>query len=72
MDGYQATASIRDRERVTGGHVAVVALTANAMSGDRERCLAQGMDDYLAKPLRAEELWCVLERVVPADAPSRA
>ncbi len=72
MDGYQATASIRDRERGTGGHVPVVALTANALSGDRERCLAQGMDDYLAKPLRAEELWCVLERVVPADAPSRA
>jgi CheY-like chemotaxis protein len=61
MDGYEATAALRERER-GGEHMTVVAMTANAMKGDRERCLAAGMDDYLAKPLRPEELDAVLER----------
>jgi CheY-like chemotaxis protein len=59
MDGYEATAALRERE---SGHLTVVAMTAHAMKGDRERCLAAGMDDYLAKPLRPEELDAVLER----------
>ena len=56
MGGFEAARAIRARERMTGGRVAIVAMTARAMAGDRERCLAVGMDDYVAKPIRAEEL----------------
>jgi signal transduction histidine kinase/CheY-like chemotaxis protein/HPt (histidine-containing phosphotransfer) domain-containing protein len=63
-DGYEATTEIRRREDAAGGgrHVPVVALTANAMEGDRERCLTAGMDDYLSKPLGRDALRAVLER----------
>jgi len=60
MDGFNATARIRLDER--GGRVPIVALTANAMTGDRERCLAAGMDDYLSKPFEEEDLAAVLQR----------
>jgi len=56
MDGFEATEAIRQRERTTGGHVPIVAMTAHAMAGDRERCLDHGMDGYVSKPLRTEEL----------------
>ena len=56
MDGLQATAAIRSRERESGGHVPIVAMTAHAMEGDRERCLAAGMDGYVSKPIDAETL----------------
>src|SRR5439155_156321 len=56
MDGFEATAAVRARERVQGGHVPIVALTAHAMKGDRERCLAAGMDAYVSKPIEAEDL----------------
>ncbi len=56
MDGFEATALIRDGERQTGKHIPIVALTAHAMSGDREHCLRAGMDDYVSKPIRAREL----------------
>ncbi len=59
MDGYQATAAIRRSE---GGHVPIIALTANAMKGDREQCIEAGMDDYLSKPLSLGELAEALER----------
>jgi PAS domain S-box-containing protein len=68
MDGYEATAALRERER-PGQRLPVVAMTAHAMKGDSERCLAAGMDDYLAKPLRPDELDAVLERWLHAPAP---
>jgi len=62
MDGYEAARALRRSEDGARAHVPIVALTANAMPGDVERCLAAGMDDYLAKPVRLEELKRVLER----------
>jgi two-component system sensor histidine kinase/response regulator len=62
VDGFAATIAIREREKTTGQHIPIVALTAHAMQGDRERFLAGGMDDYLSKPLHAQELDKVLER----------
>jgi PAS domain S-box-containing protein len=56
MGGFEATAILRERERGTGRHQRVIAMTAHAMSGDRDRCLAAGMDGYLSKPLDAEAL----------------
>ncbi len=61
MDGMEATARIREKEKLTGGHQPVVALTAHAMKGDQELCLAAGMDGYLTKPLRQQELDELLE-----------
>ena len=62
MDGMEATAAIREEEKRTGEHIAVIALTAHAMKGDREKCLAAGMDGYLSKPIRTQELDAVLEK----------
>ena len=56
MDGYAATRVWREHERRSGGHVPIVAMTANVMPGDREKCLDSGMDDYLAKPVSIDEL----------------
>ena len=63
MDGLAATRAIRERERTTGVHAPIVALTAHASSEDRERCLAAGMDDYLTKPLRVPLLDAILEQL---------
>ena len=57
VDGHDATQQIRDRERTGGGHVPIMAMTAHALKGDEERCLAVGMDDYLSKPIRAPILF---------------
>jgi CheY-like chemotaxis protein len=75
MDGLEATAAIRTREKTAGGHVPIIAMTAHALKGDRELCLAAGMDEYIAKPVRAHALFDVIEAVVPlakAAAPATA
>ena len=63
MDGFEATQFIRDLEKFTGEHVPIIALTAHAMSGDRERCLAAGMDGYASKPIRSADLFREIERL---------
>ncbi len=64
MDGLKATAEIRRRERATGGHVSICAMTAHAMKGDEQRCLAAGMDAYLSKPISPDLLWETIGRLV--------
>ena len=63
MDGLEATALIRERERMTGEHVCIIATTAHAMKGDRERCLESGMDAYLPKPIAQQALFDAIETV---------
>jgi CheY-like chemotaxis protein len=68
LDGLKATALIRAREQGTDKHTPIIAMTAHAMKGDRERCLEAGMDGYLAKPIQPQELWAALARLAPAPA----
>lgn len=63
MDGYTATAAIRARERETGRHVPIAAMTAYAMQGDGDKCLAAGMDAYLTKPVNANEILMTIRRL---------
>ncbi|MGH2484624.1 MAG: response regulator, partial [Ktedonobacterales bacterium] len=67
MDGYEATRAIRANEAGSGKHVPVVAMTANAMQGDRAACIAAGMDDYVTKPVQVEELHAMMERWMPTE-----
>jgi CheY-like chemotaxis protein len=62
MDGLQATAAIREREKENGAHLPIVAVTAHAMKGDQERCLQAGMDGYVSKPIQAGELEQAIDR----------
>src|SRR6185436_9978956 len=64
MDGYEATAAIR-RNQGKNLHMPIIAMTAKAVQGDRDRCLAAGMDDYIAKPVRLEDLNAAVERWIP-------
>jgi len=72
MDGYEATMAIRTREIQTGGHVPIIAMTANAMQGDCEQCLAVGMDDYVGKPVQAPDLLAMLRKWVPSPVETPA
>jgi signal transduction histidine kinase/CheY-like chemotaxis protein/HPt (histidine-containing phosphotransfer) domain-containing protein len=65
MDGFEATAAIRERERATGAHLPIVAMTAHAMAGDREKCLAAGMDNYVSKPIRNKDLFEAINAFYP-------
>ncbi len=64
MDGFEATQAIRHMERSSRKHVPIIALTANVMQGDRERCLEAGMDGYVSKPIRAKELFDIVDRLL--------
>ena len=67
LDGYAATGRIREQEKITGKHQTIIALTANTEGDYRQRCLAAGMDDYLAKPYRKEALADIVNRwLIPA------
>ncbi|MDW8238955.1 MAG: response regulator, partial [Acidobacteriota bacterium] len=74
MNGLEATAAIREQEKTNGGHIPIIALTAHAMKGDRERCLQAGMDSYIPKPIQAHALFQMIEdvalhsRAFPTDA----
>jgi CheY-like chemotaxis protein/HPt (histidine-containing phosphotransfer) domain-containing protein len=72
MDGFTATQAVRRKEAAGGGHVPILAMTAYALQGDRERCLAAGMDGYIAKPVRAVELLAAVEGAVAAGGTAPA
>ena len=74
MDGFEAAAAIREREVATGGHVPILALTASAMKGDRERCIEVGMDGFISKPVQPRDLVEAVESIQPprVDKDSRA
>ena len=70
MDGFDATAAIRKLEAESAAHVPIIGVTAHAMKGDHERCLAAGMDGYVSKPIRPAALFAAIEKAVPTLAPA--
>jgi PAS domain S-box-containing protein len=71
MDGFQATAAIREKERSRGGHIPIIALTAHAMQGDKEHCLASGMDGYASKPVNPGELFFAMDNLLSGKSQAR-
>jgi two-component system sensor histidine kinase/response regulator len=69
MDGFEATAAIRTKEQRDGGHLPIIAMTALTLKGDRERCLAAGMDGYVLKPIRTQDLFSTIREVMAASQP---
>jgi PAS domain S-box-containing protein len=72
MDGFEATAIIREQEKSGAKHTPIIAMTAHAMVGDRERCLAAGMDDYVSKPINADDLFAAIARLMPVASQAHA
>ena len=72
MDGFEATAIIREQEKSGAKHIPIIAMTAHAMVGDRERCLAAGMDDYVSKPINTRDLFAAIGRLMPAASQAHA
>ena len=72
VNGFEATAAVRATERATGRRIPIIAMTAHAMKGDRERCLAAGMDGYVAKPIQAQALFAAIESLLPASTQNAA
>ena len=72
MDGLEATIAIREKEKITGAHIPIIAMTAHAMKGDRERCLDAGMDGYVAKPIKIAELFETIESMVSTSIEAEA
>jgi two-component system sensor histidine kinase/response regulator len=70
MDGIEATGAIREREKSTGRHIPIIAMTAHALIGDHDRCLAAGMDAYVTKPIRTSELFETIERTLETFRPA--
>ena len=71
MDCFESTVAIREQEKITGGQIPIIAMTAHAMKGDRERCLQIGMDAYVAKPIRAQELLTTIDRTLSGETASK-
>lgn len=69
MDGFEATVAIREKEKKTGGHIPIIALTALAFKEDKQKCIDAGMDGYVTKPIRRKELFKALEEIVPSAEP---
>ena len=67
MDGFEATAAIREAERLKGGHTPIIAMTAHAMAGDRQRCLDAGMDGYLSKPIQPQTVYEAIDNACSSD-----
>ncbi len=72
MDGFEATAAIRQKEKFSGRHIPIIAMTANALKGDQERCLEAGMDGYIAKPIRTKELFAAIETILDRNGATQA
>jgi two-component system sensor histidine kinase/response regulator len=69
LDGFEATAAIREAEKINGKHIPIVAITAHALKGDQDRCIVAGMDGYVSKPIRSMELFALMGRLLAPIQP---